>query len=358
MRVLQYLLDRSKQLNQTPHAPLDLAYHAPNKKYKIIHQALIIPNLPAPLHYLNFSSMNGQLNVPMLSNPSAITTTALDTATVICSISPHMHGHFNHYSIQKDCKFENEHFEFSNREKLSGSFPDFQLIRNDLELNFDLNIKTSHLISHFTHMRFSLAEHWSLVCRCQGQIQYQDRTYVIDSLASFEYARSFNFPHLSLAFFTYQVINLSRNRQILLMQIRDTYNRIVQSRIYLRDLDKSTSQMFDNFVYFNIHRVYPKVTTPNGKNMYLPREFSWSYQGDDGVEINLQAKSRGDFKFGLAAGFVGSFSYQININNEIEKGKGGYCEYVDCRSLHFQEVDKTENLINNFTNFVPILTKR
>ena len=47
MWLFQDFLDQSKQLNQAPSRSLP-AYHPPNKKYKIIHQALTIPNLPAP----------------------------------------------------------------------------------------------------------------------------------------------------------------------------------------------------------------------------------------------------------------------------------------------------------------------
>lgn len=45
------LLDQSKQCNRASQNSLDqLPFHAPNNKYKITHHALIIPNLPAPLH--------------------------------------------------------------------------------------------------------------------------------------------------------------------------------------------------------------------------------------------------------------------------------------------------------------------
>ena len=81
MQLFQDFLDRSKQLNQTPATTAKLPYHAPNQKYKIIHQGLIIPDLPAPLHYLNFRSLMGQPNVPILRNESAICSTAQDTAT-------------------------------------------------------------------------------------------------------------------------------------------------------------------------------------------------------------------------------------------------------------------------------------
>jgi hypothetical protein len=66
MWLFQDFLDQSKQLNQAPSRSLP-AYHPPNKKYKIIHQALTIPNLPAPLHYLNFLSMIGQPNTPTVN---------------------------------------------------------------------------------------------------------------------------------------------------------------------------------------------------------------------------------------------------------------------------------------------------
>ena len=74
MQMFQDFFDRSKQLNQAPHQLKleQLPFHAPNQKYKIIHQGLIIPNLPAPLHYLNFLSLIGQPNAPMLRNDSAI----------------------------------------------------------------------------------------------------------------------------------------------------------------------------------------------------------------------------------------------------------------------------------------------
>lgn len=105
MWLFQDFLDQSKQLNQAPSRSLP-AYHPPNKKYKIIHQALTIPNLPAPLHYLNFLSMIGQPNTPMFRNNSAIRTTPLDTATVLASSSPHMAGQLNRYSISAECSFQ------------------------------------------------------------------------------------------------------------------------------------------------------------------------------------------------------------------------------------------------------------
>ena len=74
MQLFQDFLDRSKQLNQTPATTAKLPYHAPNRHYKFIYQGLILPNLPAPLHYLNFIGLLGSLNTAMLRPENVITT--------------------------------------------------------------------------------------------------------------------------------------------------------------------------------------------------------------------------------------------------------------------------------------------
>lgn len=356
MQLLMNFVDESKQLNQAQF-PLKLGYHGPKGRFKIIHQGLMIPNLPAPLHYLNFLTIIGQPNVPMIRNQSAIQTTALDTVTVISSTSPHMVGHSSRYSIEQDCQFTDEDYCFANKEHLRGTFPHFRLTREDDELSIDLNIYTKPIISHFTKLRLGLFDHWSLLCQCKGQIAYKGQKYEIDQMGSFEYARAINIPYLPLCFFTYQIINLKNQRQLLLAQIRNNFNQIIQSRMYLRDGNTAMAEMFDNYVYFKVHRVYPKVTTPNHQDMYLPREFEWTYQ-DEQRSIHVSAESRGDFKFGLAAGYVGSFIYQVTIDGEKEEGQAGYCEYIDCRPLKWQEKNNKEKKSKEVGHPAPFACKK
>jgi len=201
MQLFQDFLDRSKQLNQTPATTAKLPYHAPNSHYKFIYQGLILPNLPAPLHYLNFIGLLGSLNTAMLRPENVITTTALDTASILCSSSPHMVGQSNHYSIQHDCVFTAQYFQFANKERITGHFPQFHIQREDSELSFDLKITTSTTISYFTKLRMNLAEHWSLLCQCQGSVCYKNQHFQIEQLGSFEFARSIQFPYFAVAFF-------------------------------------------------------------------------------------------------------------------------------------------------------------
>lgn len=356
MQLLMNLNDELKQNNQALF-PLNLRYHGPKGRFKIIHQGLMIPNLPEPLHFLSFSSLIGQPNVPMLRNQDAIQTTALDTVAVITSTSPHMVGHFSRYSLEQDCQFNHDDYCFGDKERLYGSFPHFRLMRDDNELSVNLDIETKPVISHFNKMKLGLFEHWSLLCACKGEVIYKGQMYSIDQLGSFEYAKAINIPYLPLCFFTYQIINLKNKRQLLLMQIRNNFNQIIQSKIYIRDLNSSTSKMFDENVHFKVHRVYPQVTTPNHQQMYLPREFEWNYV-DKQTTIRVCAESRGDFKFGLAAGYVGSFNYQVIIDGEINDGQAGYCEYIDCRPLKWQESQDENKIKENLSDPVPFSCKK
>lgn len=356
MQLLMNPVDESKQLNQAQF-PLKLDYHSPKGVYKITHQGLMIPGLPAPLHYFNFLAIVGQPNIPMLRNPYAIKTYPLDTVSMISSVSPHMVGHFHGYSIQDDCEFSHGSYAFAAREYLTGGFPKFRLTRVDSELSVDLDIETYPVISYFGKSTLGLFEHWSLLCHCKGEIIYKQERYSIDHLGSFEYARALNIPYLPWCFLSYQIINLSQQRQMLFMQIRNSFNQITQSRIYLRDLNTAKSEMFEGAVVFKVHRVYPKVKTPNGQEMYLPREFEWNFRSAS-TTIKLQAQSRGDYKFGLAAGYVGSFCYQIKINDHYEEGKSGYCEYIDCRSLKWQEQNQNEKTKREVANPVPYSVKK
>lgn len=356
MQLLMSLVDESIQRNQAPF-PLRLDYHGPKGRYKIIHQGLMIPGLPAPLHYFNFLTIIGQPNIPMIRNQYAIKTYPLDSVSLISSVSPHMMGHFHGYSIQDDCEIKNGYYRFGDKEQLTGEIPKFRFVREDNELAVDLEIETYPIISNFTNLKLGLFDHWSLLCGCKGEIYYKGQRYPVDQLGAFEYARAINIPYLPLSFFTYQIINLNDQRQILLAQIRNSFNQITQSRIYLRDLQKGSSEVFDQGVIFKVHRVYPKVKTPNGHEMYLPREFEWCYQ-DATKTISVQAESRGDFKFGLAAGYVGSFKYRVTMDGQEQNGESGYCEYIDCRSLKFQENKKNEKITEKMSNPVPCSLKK
>ena len=358
MQLFQDFFDQSKQLNQAPfNAQQKLPCHGQTQKYKIILIGLKIPNLPAPLHYLNFFAQIGQPQLPLLRNEYLISTHALDTVSVMCSSSPHMAGQLNSYSLDKDCLITDNGFYFADREQIQRSAKHFEFKRSDSELSFKLNAEETKLVSCFSKLRMGLAEHWSALSRCEGEIIYKGQHIAVQHQGALEFARSWNFPYFPLAYYCMQIINLSNRQQLIFMHLRDSLNRILQSRIYIKDPEQNLAQLYDQGVIFRIHRVYPRITAPNGQKMYLPREFEWRLQAA-GINLYLRGQSRGDFKFGLGAGFAGSFSYSICLNGAGEIGESAYCEYIDCRALNWQEQNKQDKIMDQLAESVPIFLKK
>lgn len=150
---------------------------------------------------------------------------------------------------------------------------------------------------------------------------YKGQKYQIEGLGRFKHARALHLPFLSLCFYTCQIINLNETTQLTFLQIRNQWNIILCSRLDIQEFGKPV-ESFTEDVNLHIHRVYPKVKTPNGKEMYLPREFSWQCEKNGKIIFELYAQSRGDYKFGLAAGYVGSFQYQLSWNEQCLQGEG------------------------------------
>jgi len=201
-----------------------------------------------------------------------------------------------------------------------------------------------------------VGDYWYARCQCEGEITYKKQKYQIEAQGILKHARAIYLPFIAFHFFTYQVIQVNANLQIILSELRNQWNNIVFSRIEIQS-NEQRSILYDHQVVLDIMRVYPKVQTPNGREMYLAREFMWQYQEKNQIIFQLKAQSRGDYKFGLGAGYVGSFNYELIWNNENHKGSG-YCEYIDCRPLHWQEKNKSEQIIDQISHFQPYLCKK
>lgn len=333
-----------------------LTFHPPKGLFKIVYQALILPNLPEPFHYLNFISLIGQPRIPICYNASAIATTAIDTATVLVSSSASTVGHLKSYSAKEQCQLEQDRYQFLDVDQIQVDFPNYYFKRDDAELSCQLKVNIGTEIENHSALQWGVGDYWYVRCQCEGEIIYKKQKYQIEAQGILKHARAIYLPFIAFHFFSYQIIQVSADFQIILSELRNQWNNIIFSRIEIQS-NEQHSILCDHQVIFDVTRVYPKVQTPNGREMYLPREFIWQYQENDEIVFQLQAQSRGDYKFGLAAGYVGSFNYQLLWNNQSYEGSG-YCEYIDCRPLHWQEKSKTEQIMDQIPHFQPYLCKK
>ena len=357
MQMLMSSLEQSTRLNLKLSSPSLLAYHPPKNHFKLVYHGLMLPDLPAPLHFLNFIGLLGQPKIPLFHNPSIIKDKASNTASVLIAISPHQIGHLKSYRLKQHCQIDPYQYQFGQVDCLNGFFPQFEIQRQDRELEVNLKISTTNTVTHFTPLKWNLFEHWSVLCHCEGTLKYQNQHYEISAMGSFDYARAANIPYLPLAFYIHQLINLDETTQIILTQVRNQWNQIAYSKCYIRSVN-GHQQQFDKKVKFHIHRVFPKITTPNGRHMYLPREFTWVISENGHPIFELRGQSRGDFKFGVGAGYVGSFRYRARFRNQEFEGESAYCEYIDIRPLNWQEKNQKQMLAGEFLQIQPCLLKK
>ena len=99
--------------------------------FKIVYQGLILPNLPTPLRYFNYISLVGQPRIPLCYNTHSITTSAIDTATVLVSNSQHSVGHLKTYSIRRQCQFDSALYQFDKTDLIQWQIPMIRLQRLD-----------------------------------------------------------------------------------------------------------------------------------------------------------------------------------------------------------------------------------
>ena len=73
------------------------------------------------------------------------------------------------------------------------------------------------------------------------------------------------------------------------------------------------------------------------------------------VIFELYGESRGITN--LLAGYIGSFRYQLSWNEQCLQGEGGYCEYIDCRPLRWQEKNQDEKILDKLMLYSHVYIK-
>lgn len=70
---------------------------------------------------------------------------------------------------------------------------------------------------------------WSYCANVKARLFIKNKKWQFGKWVVLNMHAQLTFSYLPLAFFTYQVINLKNNRQLLLAQVRDSFNGVLQS---------------------------------------------------------------------------------------------------------------------------------
>lgn len=323
------LLDHSAQSNGQPFDP-HTEIHTPVGKYRCVHYGIMIPDLPAPYHFLNMIVVVGQPKVTLFRNEHLIQTSDLDTANLLIGTAATKKNLFKGYSVQHDCLLaSNGHYlKFADDLVIEAAYPTFRALRQKTDFNYDLKLKATNKIAHFAQLAGNLYEHWALLCEYEGYLELNGQTTQVQGLCTFEYARAAN-VNLPFRFFTYQILNIDAKTQVLFVDVTGPLGLTIQSRVYVRALDDHGGIYEAGFKSVVQEYEAEPMITPNGIKMRLPKQFHWQVDDEHGnVLISIQGHSNQDFKYGMAGGYAGSYQYQGIFRNKEIQGTG-YIEYID-----------------------------
>jgi hypothetical protein len=336
--LLSNAVNRAPSLNGTAFDP-GTPFGPPQGRYRTVHYGIMVPNLPEPYRFVNVIAVIGQPRVKIFRNEHLITTSAADTACLLNATGAMTEGQFTGYSIARDCEFHGDGslLRFGSDLVLEGSYPDFVVRRTHPEVDIELRLTASGTVSHFAKLISGVYDHWSLLCEYTGNLSRGGQVTPVAGLCTLEYARAADL-RLPFRFFTYHVINADERTQILLGEVLGPLGSRMQRAVYVRSLD-GHGEVHTKGFDFAVQRFEDDGrTTPEGTTMRLPEEFSWGVADDRGGElIQVRGRSNGDYTYGLAGGYAGSYEYEGRFRGKPIQGSG-YIEYIDGRPAARQRV--------------------
>lgn len=306
--------------------------------YGWTHYGVMIPNLPAPHHYLSVMVMAGMPGQRAFDVDDVVTTTPRDTATV--SISTGAAAYYGTVSLRDDCVFQpgDDELQFGAELTFGGHYPEFVVAIDIPGLTARLQFALAERPTWFVQGR--LYDHLSLFGRYTGWIQTPDARIDVWGRGSIEYARCVG-PYAvrdrllpwhvkaPVDFFTYQVVDLAADAQLLFCRVGMLGHRvgdIVLHRTLSGSGDWRVDEVATDRTFYEVleYQDTPSTDSAGGHPMLLPRRFRW------GVRDRVEVVGTYDtpLRFGVGRGYIAGYRADVDIDGRPRHARG-YAEYVD-----------------------------
>ena len=316
--------------------------HVFNRHYASTHYGIMIPDLPEPYRYLSFASIIGDIGTKVTHTPMKLTGLIPEnTATLVHGTAvSHNAEAYRIYNAQDDLNFQQSPFRVDYEQDASLYEQDgvYHLRSNLEDLAVELTLTPTPAITWFSHSVFY--QHFSVLMQYSGYLIQQGEKIEIAGLCTLEHwkavARSMlpsplqsSIALLPLDSFSYQVINLDDERQLVLAYVGFA-GQPCYTAVSYRHVD-GTSIQFDGDVHFQVIalKTEPQVT-PDEHVMELPQSFRWIAHHDGEKVLDILAVADTDYCYGLGAGYVSAFQWSGLVLGADQTGRG-YIEYIDRR---------------------------
>lgn len=305
------------------------------------HYGVMIPDLPEPYRYLSFASVIAEPGAQITQASAKLSAySPTDTATLVHSTALSTQAEaFRMYSVSQDLKFQQSPFrvDFAKDASLYEEAGIYRLVSALDDLKVDLSLTPTTALTWFAHSRWY--QHFSLLMRYDGTISQQGHSVDVSGLCTLEHFKSASVSmlpkalglqdiSLPLTSFSYQVINLNAEEQLVLAFVGFAGQPAYTSVNY-RHID-GTSIQYDH-AYFEViaSKTEPMITL-DGHAMEVPQSFCWTAHHEGVKVLDIVAVMDTPMCYGLAAGYVSSYQWTGEFQQLKAQGRG-YVEFIDRR---------------------------
>ncbi|ENW04163.1 DUF6670 family protein [Acinetobacter beijerinckii] len=335
----QGALDQAIKYSTIPFDTAEIILPRTDEKfYTWTHYGIFFPLLPEPHRYLNIMILLGTPGALAFDHDDITRDDPRKTATFYSSTAAIDQHLLKAYIIpeQTNIHVDGTQIELGNEVSITGSYPTIHLQGEYHGLSFEFDLDVTNQASWF--IKTPVYDHFSLLSRFKGQLEYQGQITDAEGLCTYEYARATGAhgvvkkllpePYkLPLDFFTYQIINLNKTTQLLLTKA-DILGQPVAYTLHVRHTDQA-AEVYTNVEFKVISHQIDDYVSPSGKKMRLPQLFSWSVKDDNGKKVlELIAEIDSPYRYGHGIGYAGSYSFSAVYLNDTVQGRG-YIEYID-----------------------------
>ncbi len=336
---VKHLIDTSPAASRTPcrDAP-SMRPHHDSRLWAWTHFGSFIPDLPAPLRYLNTMTFIGNTGVRAFDNGEITAPDARRNATVLSSTAHDDMHFYRSFDTDTECRFDasGRRLEWGENLTWVAGHPRYAITGRYGTFDVDLILTAYDQVSYFIYT--PIYQHFSLLAAYSGTVTHRGIRTDVGGLGTVEYGRCLSPQSLSrrpmpprlrlpVDFFTYQIIDLDAATQLLLTEVRLTGATLTRT-VHVRSTTAGRADIIDRGVTFAVtsHQPVPGVD-PAGRRMRLPRTLEWTIPGHGHIRGTVDSPMR----YGHGLGYVGCYSFQGEWLGRQVDGTG-YLEWIDLLS--------------------------
>ncbi|ENU26342.1 DUF6670 family protein [Acinetobacter modestus] len=335
----QSTLDQAIKYSTSPFsAPEIIRPRTEEKFYTWTHYGIFFPLLPEPHRYLNIMILLGTPGALAFDHDEITLGDPRKTATLFSSTAALDEHLLKAYIMPEETHIQENgwQIELGQEVSIEGTLPNIHLKGAYHGLNFEFDLDVTDQVSWF--IKTPIYDHFSLLSKFKGQLEYQGQTTLAEGLCTYEYARAAGahgivkklLPEaykLPLDFFTYQIINLTETTQLLLTKA-DILGQPAAYSLHVRHTDQP-AEVYTNVEFKIISHQVDDYVSPNGKKMRLPQLFSWSVKDDTNNKLlDIIAEVDSPYRYGHGIGYASAYTFTGEYQNQKVQGRG-YLEYID-----------------------------